>query len=125
MISMAKRKYGRITNRKILQLFAKGIYRFDDGAVFGRNGKTINIFKCHRGYKWVRLYHKNGRKAVAIHRLIWMLANLKTIPRGWVVHHIYGKDQENPNDLEAITKSDHKRRHYARDLEILHEFLNS
>lgn len=124
MIAMA-RKYKRLTNRKVLTLFRKGLYRLEDGAVVNIAGKSIKIYKCHRGYRWVRLYFKNARRAVPLHRLIWMLANGRTIPPGHVVHHKRGKEHEHPDDLEAISKDRHKEIHCSGEWEALEDFLNS
>lgn len=125
MIAMATRKFKRLTNRKILTLFRQGLYRLEDGAVLNLSGKKITIYKCHRGYKWVRLYFKGGRRAVPVHRIIWMLANGRTIPPGHFIHHKRGKEHEHPNDLEALTREQHKAEHRKKDLNAVDEFLSS
>ena len=119
------RKYKRMTNRTVLKLFRKGAYSLKDGTVVNVNGKPIQVSKCHRGYRWVRLYHNGSRRAVSLHRLIWMLANDRVVPRGCHIHHKRGKKHENPEDLECLTKEEHNHARHVEDMKALEDFLTS
>jgi len=46
-----------------------------------------------------------------MHRLVWMLANRRVVPRGTIVHHRFGKEREQPEDLELMLKRDHEEWH--------------
>ncbi len=43
--------------------------------------------KQHAPYWFVRVYKDNARKAIALHRLVWMAANGRCVPEGFDVDH--------------------------------------
>jgi len=45
------------------------------------------------------------------HRLVWEQTHGKSLPQGWVVHHLNGlRDDNRPGNLKALPKGKH---HYA------------
>lgn len=51
------------------------------------------------------------------HVLIWEQAHNKTLPQGWVIHHLNGiKDDNRPRNLIALPKGEH---HFAMHMEAL------
>ena len=74
-----------------------------------RNGWTRT-----RGYKYIRVKKpgEKGHPYQAEHRLVWQ-GEHGPLPKGWVVHHLNGiKDDNRPENLLALPKSEHHRHPY-------------
>ena len=57
---------------------------------------TITPFSDKHGYLFVRVHYKGFRKAIALHRLVWLVANgEERIPPGHDVAHL---DDDNSNN---------------------------
>ena len=54
-----------------------------------RSWSILQPFYDHGGYAFVRVQHQNQRKAIAVSRLVWMVANEQySIPEGFDVDHL-------------------------------------
>jgi hypothetical protein len=123
-----------LNQRQVLELFESGAYVLEPVApdelengggwrILNRRRQTVQQFTCHRGYLWVRLYQGRARRAVAIHRIVWMVHHQRTIPRGRVIHHAGCKRLNRIDELVLVTRGQHKKIHAARDRAALEEFL--
>ena len=67
------------------------------------------------GYVLIRTAHKSGAGAYTPeHRMVWEQAHGKSIPKGWVVHHLNGvKDDNRPENLAAMSR--HYHHHHPRE----------
>lgn len=62
------------------------------------------------------------------HLLVWEQTHNKTLPKGWIIHHINGiRDDNRPENLMAVSRSKHEHRTLVkvlqariRELEQLH-----
>lgn len=115
---MAKRTYRPTDESIVLERISAGTLRVDTvgGRVFFLKCGTWNectYYPCHRGYRWVRLQKRGARRAVAVHRAVWIAANGWVPPAGAQVHHIRGKragDGIANLDL-CLTRADHYAEH--------------
>lgn len=53
-------------------------------------------------YKFVKVCYKGMQKKIALHRLVWMSANNRTVPDGYDIDHVKGKNIEHPNGIENL-----------------------
>lgn len=107
------RRYQKISDDEIIALFAAGVFRLgEDGeTVFGKNGAPLLISICWKGYSFVRLYHAGARRCIALHKLLWMLANGRPVPDGCELHHRKTKRHNRPEDIGLLTIADHDALH--------------
>ena len=111
----AKRVFKRLTIRRILTLFAGGKYRldFEELEVLSKrqNGEYAPICqdKCHRGYPFVRLHYRNARRAIAIHKLAWIVAHKRDVPKWHEIHHENSRKWDwQLSNLKLLTKKKHQ-----------------
>lgn len=117
------RSYKRImTNEEVIDLVKSGVYVIDTetGEVKSRRGRTVSHVRsmgCGK-YLFVRLYSNKNRKAIAVHRLVWMSVTMTPIPHGWQVHHLSKDTMDNTWDnLVCLHKKDHDKMHRVEDEE--------
>jgi len=119
---MVKRyENGVMTQREVLKLLKSGAYTVDleAGTVNGRNGKPLKTYRNNDDgdegkYFFVALYDAGTgkRKDIAVHRLVWMVGNNRTIPRDFEIHHHNGDTEDNAfNNLFALSPIDHSKLH--------------
>jgi len=128
-----RRKYRSMSYAAVLRLFAEGRYALSDSGVGNASGELLSVHTCHRGYRYVRFYHAGRRRAVSLHRLVWMLAHQRTVPPGAVVHHLGdSKARLVPRADELVLMhgkeheqwhADHADEHAEGDAAALREFL--
>lgn len=73
-------------------------------------GKILNTHKDPRDAYWRAFLRKDGKTTtIAIHRLVYA-AFTGPIPEGHHIDHIDGnKDNNKPNNLRALSRSDHRK----------------
>ena len=101
----------------VAQPYVVGLH---NGEVYrNRRGKLSPVFRFpanEEAHFYVRLYHHNKSKAMAIHRLVWMVGTGSCIPEGWEVHHRNKNTQDNWfTNLFCLHPVDHRKLH-AGDL---------
>lgn len=112
---MARKVYGKLlTQQEVLQALRQGVYKvnLETGEVTNGGGKVVTPFVDDDGRKFVRLYYKDRRRAIAVARLVWMKGCNCTIPVNFEVHHA----NEIPTDdrfdnLICVHKIDHDKLH--------------
>jgi len=113
------RHYGGLLDQAaILELFRAGRYSADleAGRVYGANGAELASYPGKSGHLFIRLYGAGRRKAIAIHRVIWIVASGLAIPRGFEIHHRNKDVTDNAwANLFCLAKPDHAKLH-GRDL---------
>lgn len=77
----------------------------------------------HGGYNLVLMppghlrAKSHGKRYIEEHILVWERVHGKTLPDGWIIHHLNGvKDDNRPRNLVAMPKGEH---HYAMHLESI------
>lgn len=113
---MTDSNYKLMNQKDILQTIRKGIYAVNitTGTVNNVSGKELSFYQAEDGHLFVRLYHNGKRKAIAVHRLVWMCATKSTIPKDYEVHHIDGDPTNNTfENLMCVHKLDHRKFHRA------------
>jgi hypothetical protein len=113
---MARIRYPEVMRAHfILMLLRRGIYRVDTdtGLVYGQKGELITLVPSGpEGYLFVRLYWASKRKAIAVHRLVWMARTGRPIPPGFEVHHRDTDTQRNAfSNLLCLHELDHRKLH--------------
>lgn len=86
---------------------------FGVNAPHWKNGKSIDT----DGYILVNIGpNSNVSDYIPEHRLVWEQVNNKKLPKGWLVHHLNGiKTDNRPENLIAMSRSDHARRHFGSE----------
>lgn len=117
-----KEKYPeRLSDEEVIAVFLLGAYRLvpETGEVFGQQGTKIWYYFSRStlrrdGQKrlFCRIYYKGARRAIAVSRLVWMVASGRTIPFGFEVHH-YDENPENNawSNLFCLSELDHRKLH--------------
>jgi len=68
----------------------------------GREEKALGIWERERKgttYRFVSICHRNKKKKIAIHRLVWLSVHRELVPDGFDVDHIKGRGVENPDGI--------------------------
>jgi hypothetical protein len=105
------RKYKSLTYARVLQAIRAGRITVDL--------KKLEIFKDGRlmiqrpdstdRYLFVRIYLDGARRAVAVHRIVWMSVRRKLVPDGYDIHHRDGDRRNNRyKNLRAMTAAKHR-----------------
>lgn len=73
-------------------------------------------YQYYRGMKFTRDeksgYYLNSTHRIRMHRYVW-LCEKGAIPKGYEVHHIdHDKGNNDISNLELLTNSEHKKKHY-------------
>lgn len=87
-----------------------------NGVVYSnRQGRLSPLFTFSgndENHVYVRLYRQNKSKALAVHRLVWMVGTGSIIPPGWEVHH---RDKDTSHNwfrnLFCLHPVDHRKLH--------------
>lgn len=113
------RKYRQATDQIFLDRIADGTLRVDTkrARVWVRRGKrwqrlTINWDSRER-YQFVRVYQRGARKAIALHRLVWIAAHRRLVPAGCEIHHKRGRGKNGIEHLECLSHGEHLARTYG------------
>lgn len=86
-----------MTDQDILDAINEGLYSINvDTAlvVSWTTGKRLRVIERESNgstYRFVEIYRKGLRKKIALHRLVWMVANGQVVPEGFDIDHIRGK----------------------------------
>jgi len=110
-------KYG-IDTRTITRLFHKAGHKLRTrseanciGFVRQRIGNGGKYKDLTHGYVFIKIPSHpkaNKRGYVPEHVLIWEKSNKEVVPKGYIIHHLNGKRDDNkPNNLVAMKKSEH------------------
>jgi hypothetical protein len=117
---MDRRYPSLLTAKEILQLLKDRVYAVDPatGKVTrpGPNGREVTPFLDGYGRKFVRLYARQKRPAIAVARLLWMSVTLQTIPRNFEIHHkdeVCGMDSW--SNLVCLHRLDHLKEHQTTE----------
>lgn len=62
-------------------------------------------------YRFVTICHRNKKKRVALHRLVWMFANRSVVPEGFDIDHVSGNSDAIHN-LRLLERSNNRKRGY-------------
>lgn len=111
---MPDRCYKLMTKRDLLALVKKGPYHIDteSGLVFNAKGHQLATYPNDDGHLFVRVYWNGKRKAIAVHRLVWMAATGCTIPEKFEVHHRDADPENNAfYNLMCVHEMDHRKFH--------------
>lgn len=76
-----------------------------------KSGRAERIIRDDYVYIWVPGHHlADGKGYVSEHRLAWEETHNRSLPKGWVVHHVNGIKADNrPDNLVAYPKSKHDK----------------
>lgn len=115
----------RLTDRDILKLLHLGRYKvdLDTGEVFQGNGKPLKAYEGNEEkHLWVRLYGFKKRKAIAVHRLVWLAGAGRPIPKGFQIHHRNLDTQDNRwSNLFCLHERDHRKLHSGPGGDLIDE----
>lgn len=53
-------------------------------------------------YQFIEVSSRGRKKAIALHRLVWMYHHKQVVPEGYDVDHRFGKNIEKPNSIENL-----------------------
>jgi len=113
-----KRYTTKLTDEEILELFQEGgSYTADieEGIVYSnKTGQPLFTFMGSERSTapYVRLYKNPAMRAIAVSRIIWIVATQRAIPEGFQIHH-RDRDPENNcfENLLALSDLDHDKVH--------------
>lgn len=109
----------RLDCHEIRKLFRSGTYAVNDNGEITRNGNSLRSYPNRSGHLFVRIYGDGGRKAIAVHRIVWMVSREADIPPGYEVHHIDGDVTNNqPGNLMCLHPHDHRLCHFLASNEV-------
>ena len=125
------RKYRQADDQLFLDRLADDTLRVNTATAVvrvrrGRRWKRLAVQWDSRGrYQFVRIYRKGARKAIALHRLVWMAAHQRLVPAGCEVHHKHGRERNGIEHIECLTEVDHHAVTYGGRSDSFDEFWNS
>jgi hypothetical protein len=105
-----ERVFSGLTDEDIIERIALGTLTVlvNDPRVFSfsrgswRELRIIERESNSSSYRFVEICKNSKKKKVALHRLVWMFANRRTVPDGYDVDHIEGKDIEHPDAISNL-----------------------
>lgn len=110
-----KRVRSGLSDEDILQAVRDGKYRVDvdDATVYSRitNSFLTIHHRTHRDgtqrgtYRFVEFSIRGQKKKVALHRLVWMVANGRVTPDGHDVDHRYSQEDDSISNLRLLESS--------------------
>lgn len=115
----AKRSRTGLTDQSIIELIRRGVYlvETENAIVRNANGQPLAIVTREhkdgpqRGtYRFVNLCFRGQKKKVALHRLVWMAANDRTVPDGFHVDHVHNQQDDSINNLRLLEAGENIRR---------------
>lgn len=123
------RKYAPADEQIVLDRISEGTLRID--TVCGRayvlyrgRWREATYYPDRGNYQYLRLHHRGRRRAVALHRAVWIAHNQQLLPDGAEVHHVRGKWAGNGiGNVKPLGHVEHMAEHYDRD--EFEEFWNS
>ncbi len=121
------RTYTATTEQIVLDRIAAGTLRIDTlrgraSVLYRGQWREATYYRCHRGYRWMRLHHRGARRAVGLHRAVWIASHKTLPPEGCEIHHTRGKIAgDGIGNLELLTREAHAEIH-RRDYD---DFMNS
>ena len=80
------------------------------------------VHRDNKGYVHLRVAPSSRKRAGyrPEHHIVWEQANGEPLPKGWVVHHLNGlKDDNRPENLAAMSRSEHNHAHGQRRIREL------
>lgn len=110
-----------MNKRDLLEFVKKGPYLIDidEGIIYNSRGHELSTYANDDGHLFVRIYWNGKRKAIAVHRLVWMAATKSTIPEKFQVHHRDGDTENNSfTNLMCVHEMDHRKFHEEHYEEI-------
>lgn len=102
------REKPKISNREVLDAIRCGRIYVDTKtatvwSVVGRRKVPIRQFYSDTGYLRCRIRIEGERRNIAVHSLVWMAANDRTVPPWNDIHHVDGNKLNNHySNLEAV-----------------------
>jgi hypothetical protein len=87
-----------MTDQDILEAFSEGAYSVNVNTatvVSWTTGKKLKVIERESNgstYRFVEIARKGRKKKIALHRLVWVVANGSVVPQGFDVDHVKGKD---------------------------------
>ena len=100
-----------LTDAEILARIQDGSLQVDThrGVVRNRQGKALAVFEREhpegpqRGtYRFVSVCSNGKKKKIALHRLVWMAANGRTVPDGYDIDHIASQTDDTIQNLRLL-----------------------
>lgn len=95
-----------MTDADILERIINGTLWVDGETVWSANAKeplTVVTRTSNRStYQFVSVSLRGRKKAIALHRLVWMFHNKQLVPEGFDVDHRFGKNVDRPNAIENL-----------------------
>lgn len=100
------------------------LYRVDvnTATVYGRDGKPLTVItRTHKDgpqrgtYRFINFSIDGRQKKVTLHRLVWMVANGRTVPDGHDVDHVHNQDDDSIGNLRLLTSYDNQTRPHRKE----------
>jgi hypothetical protein len=123
-----KRVRSGLTDEAILDaILHRGLFTVDleQPAVYSASGQALSVVsRTHpegpqRGtYRFVVLCVDGKQKKVALHRLVWMVANGRVTPPDCDVDHINSQEDDSINNLRLLTSTRNRGRRKDQESDI-------
>lgn len=106
----SKRQRGGLTDEEVIERIRDGSLVVDTAAaIVSSHGKPLAVIeRTHRDgenrgtYRFVAVNHDGRQKKVALHRLVWMAANGRTVPAGYDVDHVNNQGDDSIGNLRLL-----------------------
>lgn len=110
---MAKtpRKYKPLDYATVLQLIKQGemLVNLCTTVVTFRGRVLVPFTDRRRRYLFVRIYYRGARRAVSVHRLVWMKHHGRVVPPGFDIHHRDANPRNNRyTNLQKLALGKHR-----------------
>lgn len=118
------RKYKPLTDLDLLRLINDGVITVDANADVYCNGSKLTKYleggrkdRETTKYELVRIYYGKARRAVAVHKLVWMEHTRAAVPEGFEIHHWDEDTTHNAFDnLLCLHSLDHRKFHVSEEV---------